>query len=307
MPTRRTPRLHRHRYFLVATAAMATFLVATMTGSASGAELKYETQTKAVPSKDIGRTEASVDCPQSHPHPTGGGMEFTNAAKAAPERGSQDPLDLEVASTIPKLAENGWIASANNNTGFASRMVVTAICSKGGFVYKSKIRQLAGNGQSTLQVSCPPGTRLSGGGVETGSILPQVEVASTEPFDGRDANTKRDDGWFGAANNGRPGNTDMTVEAVCAKSGSYTYVKSPKSPLPDNSQGFDGVACPQGTQITGGGVDITGVNVGIEVGGTFPSDRGDIGLVPDDGWDGVANNDDTGRAEEMQVFGICRA
>jgi hypothetical protein len=309
MTARRAPRLRRLGYLPIAAAA-ATLLFMTMSGTASGAgaggELKYVTQSKAVPSKDIGRTHAFVDCPSSHPNVTGGGMEFTNGIQD-PLKGSQDPLDLEVADTFANGGGDEWIASANNNTGFPSHMTGTAICAKGRFVYKSEFGNIPGRGQGVLRVFCPPGTQLSGGGVETGSTLPQVAVASSEPIDGPDSNSKRDDGWFGVGGNTRPGSVSMSVEAVCARSGSYKYVESPKSTVPDNTQGSDGVACPQGTQVSGGGVDITGESVGIEVGGTFPSDRGDVGVVPDDGWDAVANNDDTGHAEKMQVFGICRA
>jgi hypothetical protein len=273
-----------------------TALVAQVATGSSGDPLTYTSAKQFVPNQDIGRTQDSVGCPGSDSHPTGGGVEI---------RGDQTDLNLEVAGSASSQRHSGWFASVNNNSGSPAHMTTTVICAKGKFVYESAARTIKGNNQAQKEVSCPAGTKVTGGGINTGSILPQVEVSSSEPVDDSDPGSEPDNGWLGIANNGRPGSVGMTVEAVCAKSGSFKYVQTPPASVADGGQISNVASCPKGSQVTGGGVDITGIDDGIEVAGTFPSDGGDQGFTPDDGWEGVANNDATGSPERMQVFAIC--
>jgi hypothetical protein len=155
-------------------------------------------------------------------------------------------------------------------------------------------------------VLCPTGTKLSGGGVEVGGDSHKNEVATSEPLDGPDAGTLPDDGWFGTGNNGLDHSVALFVFAVCASDGSFKYPHSIRHAVDDNSQVSAAVFCPAGTHVTGGGVEITGTDDGIEVADSFPVDGGDTGRVPDNGWRGTVNNDNTGGTRQMQAFAICR-
>ncbi len=253
--------------------------------------LKRATLIKGVP--DAGRTTGSTRCPASHPHPTGGGIEISG------DPGNLNFNDLEVSTTGPTLGASGWVAEANNSTGSAAQMTVTAICAKRGeYRYLDADKAIPPNEQVQKKVSCPNEMKVVGGGVATSSSSFRVSLASSMPVDGGDRNSKADDGWLGVASNQLNSEQRMVVTAVCTASGRYTYVHSALVlNLPDDSQASRAVSCPRGTQVTGGGVDITGINLGIEVAGTFPTAHG---------WQGVANNDSSGRDERMQTFAICQ-
>jgi hypothetical protein len=232
-----------------------------------------------------GRTFASVDCPDSHPKVTGGGISI----------GGNNP-DLEVAATNPQLNASGrdpdgWAGGANDDTGHDSSMDVTVICGKGRFNYPDDVER--GTPGTVVQdhAGCPRGSHLSGGGVFAFGDHSN-EVASTRPLDGNDPDSKPDDLWLGAASAG-----GIIVKAVCAKTGRYKYVHTARLGLADGTQQTATAHCPARTEVSGGGVDISGQDDGLEVGDSFPSRNG---------WVGRAINDETGQRQTMQVFAICK-
>jgi hypothetical protein len=84
----------------------------------------------------------------------------------------------------------------------------------------------------------------------------------------------------------------------------HVYVSSDPVPV-----GVDVVTqvvfCPEGTEVTGGGVSISGpASVTIEVNSSFPLDGPDFGETPEDGWQGSGSNG-TGTAQSMIVWAIC--
>ncbi|MGC8001151.1 hypothetical protein, partial [Salmonella enterica] len=79
--------------------------------------------------------------------------------------------------------------------------------------------------------------------------------------------------------------------------GKFKYVQSKRRQLPDNGSTTARAKCPKGTQVSGGGVDTTGLDIGLEVAQTFPKGGRE--------WIGSANNDNTGSAEKMQSFAVC--
>ncbi len=283
--------------------ALLAILVAIDTAAGAGSDaFEYPSRTQAAfdefHGNGTGRTSGSVSCPHSHPHVTGGGIEIS---------GDNSHLGLSVGSIRPAGRAGAWDADANNGSGSPAQMTTTAICAEAGrFEYPFRDKTIAPGGQDQLRVSCPANTKVTGGGVETTSEnSPHVEVASTEPFDGQDRNSTPDDGWLGTANNDTAQSEEMGVFAVCAESGDYKYVHSDRKRLPDNSEVSADARCPAGTAVTGGGVDNSGIDLGAEIAGTLPFDGGDIGFTPDDGWEGSAQNDHTGRATRMQTFAIC--
>jgi hypothetical protein len=257
--------------------------------SFTAGHLLYRDRVKDVPGH--GRTSAGVGCPPSHPHVTGGGI-FTDGGSAEDGR-----LAVEVGSTAPFTVgtESSWLADANNETGAPAEMTVSAICKKHGRFHYPVAEKPNPGGPIQNGVSCRPGTKLTGGGVETHGDQ-STRLSSTEPADGPDQNLKRDDKWIGAATGG-----DLTVTAVCAKSGtagSYRYVHTARKGVPTHDLVVAHAACPSKTHVTGGGIDITGTDTGaVKVKQSFP--------LEDGGWSGGAINE-TGGTEKMQVFAICK-
>jgi hypothetical protein len=264
-------------------------------------ELLYQQRIKPVldhtQGNGSGRTPASARCPDSHPHVIGGGVELTID--------NGDPFALDVGSTQPKEVTGGpdsWDVEANDNSVVArvdADQRVVAICTADGhFTYEVRDRTVRPGGQAALRSPCPQGTQVTGGGVETSASSSKVGVGATEPVDGPDQGSVPDDGWVGTVNNGTASPEPMGVWAVCARTGDYDYVHTSAVPLEDNTTGSLIKQCPNGEDVTGGGVDNSGTDLGSEVGGTFPTTDGKS-------WTGAAGNENTGANATMQVFAIC--
>jgi hypothetical protein len=244
-----------------------------------------------------GVTTGFVDCPDSHANPIGGGAQIS---------GHQSSLDLEIKSSGPGLGQS-WVIDANNSSGSRGSMVEHAICAKGRFVVATKHGDpIPPNDEGGALVSCPRGTKLAGGGVVTHGGDHATEIGDTEPADGNDGNSKRDDAWVAGVNNGSASTVHLTVTAVCAKRGTYKVVSSRTERLADSSQVTAFALCPRGAQVTSGGVRITGTDSDLEVAQSAPIDSGDRGSVPDNGWRGAANNQSTGQPQRMQTFAVCK-
>ena len=238
-----------------------------------------------------GRGVATAECPSGHPQVTGGGVKVL---------GDDSNFDIEVATTLPQedAHPNKWLGEANNSSGSDAQMTTIAICGQGRFRYPAGNRIIPAGGQASKRVACPAGTKLTGGGVSTEGASPRVELAASRPFDGPDGDSIPDDGWLGSGNNGTSSGLTLNVIAACAKAGDYKYVHSTVNPLPDNSEASAVASCPDGTTISGGGTENSGIDIGAEIESSFP--------LPDQDWVGRANNDNTGQAETVQAFAICR-
>lgn len=277
---------------------LAGLLLAVPASGAPNSGLTYPALEKAVPDSGpdhLGKTGDSMGC-HGKP-PTGGGVQIS---------GNNTDFDLEVATT--ETLGSRWSAEVNNDSGAPARMILTVVCANGGgrFSYPDASRTIPAGSQVLKKVSCPRGTQVVGGGVSTTGESTGIEIASSEPADGPDHDSKLDDAWLGTANNGTTASAQMGVVAVCAASGHYRYVMSAPADLPNNSVNTAHAHCPAGSHVTGGGIDVTGVDIGIEVAGTFPEDRDDADAIPDDGWVAVANNDNSGRDEQVRAFAICK-
>jgi len=299
---------HQPRRIVQALTPLVAALLAVGLGSGSASAagsgdggLTYPPElVKTVPDASVngsGVTFGNVRCPDSHPETTGGGVQIN---------GRDPKLDLEIHGTFPHLTVPGWGIEANNSSGFEAHMTVYAICSEQSFKRSFKVVDVPANSGKAAHTSCPAGTKVSGGGVALVGGDHSVEVGTSAPSDGPDANSKPDDAWSGTGNNGTDDSVNMHVIAVCAKRGVYRVVESDRTPIPNNRSASAEVRCPAGTRVTGGGVDIRGIDTGLEVNSSFPTDGGDIGFTPDDGWEGIAYNDDTGSPDRMSTFAVCK-
>jgi hypothetical protein len=244
-----------------------------------------------------GVTSGEVNCPSGHPNPTGGGVDIA---------GSDPHLDLETKSSAPSVLHNGWDVQANNSSGTDAQMTVFAICTSTHLVYIHKTASIPAGGTRSAKAKCPAGTKVVGGGVSTVGGDHSVEVNSSEPADGNDADHKPDDAWFGTAGNGLGAALTMEVDAVCTSHGHYTVVVGPRTTLPNKSIATSAVACPHGTRVTGGGTEIDRPSTDLEVHDGFPIDGSDADTTRDDGWQSTAYNDGSGSVAHMKTFAICK-
>jgi hypothetical protein len=290
------------RGWLVLAGAVAALLVPAVLAAAAGADpIVYKVNSTTVPSKPLQAPPAHngtvATCPGSHPNLTGGGALLSRLDPNI-QLWSTDLLETEV-----------WGATASNiDTGHPSDLDVTAICAKRGkFSYPEEKKEGDPGLQVAKGVNCPPGKRLTGGGVDGQPIdlsqkrrggIPAPEIAASFPQDGPDENSKRDDRWVGAVGRG-----DITVDAVCAKKvGTLKYVQSDSRALPSGSGvGSATARCPVGAQVTGGGANTTGIDPGLKVVASTPDTTG-----THDKWQVFATNS-SGEDEEVQAFAICRA
>lgn len=234
--------------------------------------------------------------PGGHPYPVGGGVKI---------EGADPDFDLEVHATAPTGSK--WRVQGNNNSGSDAQMTVYAICATGDYTYPHKTVPIAPGHTKAVKVSCPIGRKVTGGGVAINGGNNSDEVTSSEPADGKDANHKIDDAWFGNAGDGGPGPVTMTVTAICAKHGTYVVKVGPSTNLMANGAGTSVVMCPSGTRVTGGGTDIDGASTDLELHDGFPVDGSDADGLPDDGWQSTGYNDRTGGSlHHMMTFAICK-
>ncbi len=198
------------------------------------------------------------------------------------------------------------------NTGFGVSGLLAGVAGLAVFVlaaqpaaalkYRSDTQPLPNDQSPPLEVFCPDGTDVTGGGVQTSALSEDVELSSTLPVD-LDLDLSPDDGWSGSAGNSSPALEELTVHVICA-SGTFKRPSTNK-PLPHLGTATATATCPAKTKVTGGGVAVSGGNVSLEVSSTRPIDNGDRDSKPDDGWFGRATNR-SGGDKAMDVFAICR-
>jgi hypothetical protein len=238
-----------------------------------------------------GVTFDALGCPNSHPNATGGGAVIS---------GDQSNLDLELKSSFPSGRD--WGFELNNSSGSAALSTTLLVCAKGDFKYPTRKVAIPPGAQGERFVTCPKGTTLAGGGVHAFGGDHKTEIASNAP----EGHGAKPNAWDATVNNGSAEAVNVTVGAVCAKRGNYKVVHTSPMPLPDHSQVTAVATCPKRSHVSGGGVRITGLDNGLEVAGSTAFDGADGNVTPDDGWQGTANDDDTGSPETMQTFAICK-
>jgi hypothetical protein len=157
-------------------------------------------------------------------------------------------------------------------------------------------------------VKCPAGTHVLGGGTHTTGGINKTTVGSSFPFDGGDGNTTPDDGWRSFATNKSDGNEKMQTFAVCTTRNDQSYTATVGIAVPHGGQALGETDCPDGEQVTGGGVEIALHHISIELGGSAPFDDIDPDdSEEDDGWFAAANNTSGEPPTSMTITAICTA
>jgi hypothetical protein len=267
---------------------------------ASSGSFRYVSAFKPLP---VGAQESEqVGCPTGT-SVAGGGV-FNSGGGTDDVVVSSEPFDGPDADSQP---DDGWRGYAANGEGSSGFVTAYAICgASGSFSYVSAKATLGS--RVALRVRCPAGTSVTGGGVHVthAGSSPFVKVNSSEPFDGPDADARRDDGWLASASNEGDPRETMTTFAICATSGSYKYVTGTSTNIPDGTQRTAKANCPGGTSVTGGGVHVGGADPEVNVHSTSPFDGPDADTRRDDGWLASATNE-TGTDAVLLTYAVCAA
>jgi hypothetical protein len=161
-----------------------------------------------------GQVNAIADCPAGT-KVTGGGVHVTGLSSRLevsafrPIDGPDDGFEFDDA----------WQARENNRSDEAATVRAFAVCLAGGSLNDvfSAGESLPLFSQGSSKVPCPAGTSVLGGGIFVTEPIDNTGylIQSTEPFDGPDGDTKRDDGWLGYALNETDTDQIMQSYAVC--------------------------------------------------------------------------------------------
>ncbi len=181
---------------------------------------------------------------------------------------------------------NGWRVFARNNSGSSKLLNVYAIClsNSGGSVTQAFYQSEAvPNDTAHLEVACPAGSVVTGGGWVIGSTNP-VEIYNA---------SKKDNGWQIYINNTGGNSPLINVYAICLSgvSGTTNQVYDSGN-IPGNDVGHVTMACPAGSYITGGGF---ATNLGVVIYNTTKDGNG---------WQNYGRNN-LGSTKGLNTYAIC--
>ena len=97
---------------------------------------------------------------------------------------------------------------------------------------------------------CPDGFKVTGGGGFSKGAYQETKLQDSYPIDGADDDTKPDDGWRATIWNTAAASRNSEAQAICAKA----KVKNEAATI-GNGTGGKRAFCPDGTTVSGGGVD----------------------------------------------------
>jgi hypothetical protein len=172
----------------------------------------------------------------------------------------------------------------------------------GGVTYRHDITAVPMPGQYLVDVACPGGTHVSGGGSfsESGT---KGRMQMSAPADGPDADHQPDDLWRArhAFVTGEGGES-LNAHVICVGA-TPTYVSRTTTIHPGQA-GSVRAPCGNGLHVLGGGAALPRTGSAAFVNSTYPYDSGDAGSAPDDGWTARAFNG-TGADRTLRVTAMC--
>ena len=195
----------------------------------------------------------AVECPAGTV--VWGGGSFTNGANT---------FLADVNSSVP-YGSGAWVASINNTSGADLSFDVQAICADqpAKYVISATTDNPAGT-QNYVQVTCPKGTVVLGGGAYSDSTDPADNMNSSFPS----VSKKKVGSWFGNMNNGSGSDASVTSSAICARKpkGYKQYFTTVQNPA--GQQTAASTTCQAGMPISGGPISEGGglsVNMGASL------------------------------------------
>jgi hypothetical protein len=96
----------------------------------------------------------------------------------------------------------------------------------------------------------------------------------------------------------------LGAAGVASGGGGQFFYTDANTTVPNDTQGTTSQGC-QDSPVVGGGVYMSGSDLGTEVNSSYPYDDNDANMRPDDGWKGYGINDGSGVTQSMRVHLIC--
>jgi hypothetical protein len=236
------------------------------------------------------QAEGSVSCPAGEVV-LGGGAYVDSSS-----------LQANINSSWPESATT-WGAAVNDASNSGATFSVEVVCGDQpahySIVESAGVDNPAGS-DTGAYAYCPKNVPILGGGTFASSLDTSVNMASSFPEQLLYPTKYL---WQGDVNNGSSADDTVNAYAVCGKFVGYSYQTGQEGASPAGQQSDISWACPEGSMITGGGVEviynaITG-GLLVNTSGTFP----DNDLTS--GWVNVVNNASSNAAEGVYPYVLC--
>jgi hypothetical protein len=135
-------------------------------------------------------------------------------------------------------------------------------------------------------------------------------MSVTRPWDGKDADSRPDDGWFSVSTNEAAVPRTVFGYAVCTSTGArhYRYLRGKAKTLGGGEVAHVQVKCPSGAAAVSGGASITGAPDPVWLNTTTPEDTVvDSDAIPDNRWGAFVANGQVGVKEESaRAYAVCK-
>jgi hypothetical protein len=205
------------------------------------------------------------------------------------------------------LAPDGWFVRASNIAGAEKRLdeyVVCRIGGAGGLHYRARSGpEIAENESDRVQVRCPKGTTVIGGGAQGGP--PGAFINTSAPLDLGDDDSLPDDGWVVRVKNSGLTTTNISASATCAGPNVGDFVYRKDRDAPDlNGVSHPIAECPPGTAVSGGGFSAEGPIPSAWINSSRPYDLNGNG-TPSEAWEVYAYKKSAG-ASKFTAHAICK-
>jgi hypothetical protein len=152
---------------------------------------------------------ATEYCANPNQHVVGGGVSIATSSSFVSASYPADGADAD------HRHDDGWSARVLDPVGGAGGMYVDVVCQAGPVSYPTAKGQAGPGHDVSLTVSCPGGSHVSDGGGRITGPGAKVQLESSYPIDGADADSVPDDGWKTIAFNHSASNQTLTAYAVC--------------------------------------------------------------------------------------------
>jgi hypothetical protein len=240
-----------------------------------------------------------VPCEGRRWQAVGGGADVVEGFAPAVHLNRSGPFDLTPAEGGDQdlKPDDGWGAYVRQSSGPDFTVDVWAVCAKKAKPrYRLKTRDFGMNEGRTAKASCRD-NHLLGGGFFIAPLLVS-EMSVSLPFDGSDKNNVPGDGWMVRGFNSTGPSATLGAHAICTQKGGLSYA-SKSAPAPAAPEVLTRtVNCPSGAKVASGGGSVRSGHI-IE---SHPSDDGDPGKAPDDGWRTTLL---AGTAFKPSMFAVC--
>ena len=276
---------------------IAVALVAAAVASGGGGPFVYTDASTTITNN--GQNFARAGCGGG---PVTGGGVFLSGSDLGAEVNSSSPHDDNDANRRPDDGWEGWGINDGSDKTYA--MTVEVICAQAMQpIYRDKLFEFARNSHHTGRRSCPSGTIVAGGGASVAGTGLDDELVASFPYDDDDRGAQPDDGWAATANSGDDRGF-ITVYAICSTTGGLRYVERSKVGAADDQFNVK-ARCREDERVAGGGAKVSKPGQDAEIASLHPFDDDDPESLPDDGFQGWANNQGPGE-RRLTTFAICR-